>query len=190
MIVNLRGANGSGKSTVAHSFIKQSVACQVVPLASYSTPTGAARAVTGYWLKDMDIIIVGAYRTQCGGCDGIKTQDLVCESVRLARQICANVLFEGVIVSTLFQRYADLARELNPKEFIFAYLNTPLKTCLARIQKRNCGKTIKEDLVADKVKAIHSTMLKANAEGLRIAIVRHNRALADVTSLLYTGDYQ
>ncbi len=161
-IVNLRGTNGSGKSTVAFALIE---GAREIALAPYQTPKGAQRFVAGYHNPALDLIVVGPYRTQCGGCDGIATQALIKESVKLAARRAQHVFFEGVIVSTLYSGYRVLSDELRAEghHYSWLYLDTPLEVCLARIQTRNGGKPIKEDLVADKIKSIASTFNKAHA---------------------------
>lgn len=188
-IINLRGANGSGKSTVAFKLMERQPTGFVkeVQLAEYTTPKGARRAVPGYHLLGLDLIVVGPYRTQCGGCDGIKTQELIKQSVHVARGIARHVFFEGVIVSTLFSGYLEasrLLREEMGEGITWAYLDTPLETCLSRIQTRNGGKTINEQLVADKVRSIESTRRKAEEAGEIVKAIRHKKALADVMELL------
>ena len=147
-----------------------------VCLAEYQTKAGSNRTVPGIFIRDINehghsLIIVGKYTNVCGGCDTIKTQDLICGSVRLAAERATHVIFEGVIVSTIFQRYLDLSRELGSKEqpYIWCFLNTNLQTCLKRIQKRNGGKPIKEELVADKMVSIHRVREKAESAGEVIA---------------------
>lgn len=183
MIVNLRGTNGSGKSTVARDLIDLDQDAMRVTLVMYRTKAGREAGVFGYRLPNLRVVVVGKYETACGGCDGIKTQDLICDAVRAAADLEPNVLFEGVIVSTLYSRYAELAKEF-PRRFAFAYLDTPLKTCLKRIQRRNGGKPIKEDLVAAKIRAIESTRQKAIADGFPVFEIAHRAPADEVLGLL------
>lgn len=168
-IINLRGCNGSGKSTAARALL--AAGASEIELAPYTTPRGQRRAVLGYYVPALDLVVVGPYRTECGGCDAVKTQDLVCDSVRLAAGHASNVFFEGVIVSTLFSRYLSLSEEVGG--MTWAYLDTPIEVCLERIQRRNGGSPIKEDLVRDKVKSVAATRTKAIAAGERILDVSH-----------------
>jgi hypothetical protein len=170
-ILNLRGCNGSGKSTIARALF-QGEDYHEIDLAPYHTPKGALRHVAGYLVPSRSLVVVGPYRTDCGGCDAVKTQDLVCESVRMAAVRAPNVFFEGVIVSTIFQRYYALSRELGG--MVWAYLDTPLEVCLARIQARNGGKEIKEYKVAEKLPMIGSTRRRANAARERVETVSYN----------------
>jgi hypothetical protein len=176
MIVNIRGCNGSGKSAIARAFLATPGTCEIA-LAPYTTAKGAPRSVMGY--EAGDLIVIGPYRTPCGGCDAIPTQALVKESVRLAARRARHVLFEGVIISTLFSGYLTLSEELRTagQDYLWAYLDTPLAVCLARIQARNGGKTIKEQLVADKVKSIDATRRKAAAAGERVLTLPGDHAV-------------
>jgi cytidylate kinase len=170
-IVNLRGCNGSGKSTIARALF-QGEDYHEVDLAPYHTPNGAPRNVRGYWVPSRSLIVVGPYTTDCGGCDAVKTQDLVCESIRMAAVRARNVFFEGVIVSTIYHRYHALSQELGG--MVWAYLDTPLEVCLARIQVRNGGKEIKEHRVAEKVSSIIRTRERAEVAGERTVCVPYS----------------
>lgn len=180
-IVNLRGTNGSGKSTVARKLFSSGAGAKEIDLAPYYTPKGQKRYVIGYEVPENDLIVVGSYRTECGGCDAIKTQDLVCEAVRHASGLAAHVFFEGVIVSTLFSRYMNLSKELGG--LVWAYMDTPLDVCLERISRRNGGKAIKTELVANKLRSINNTRLKASLARERVADIDHERAVEQVWSL-------
>lgn len=177
MILNLRGTSGSGKSTVAFDLIQGAAE---ISLAPYKTKRGADRWVTGYRVGDL--IVVGAYRTACGGCDSIHTQDLICESVRMATAQARHVFFEGLLISGLFSRYLILSRDLGG--MTWAYLDTPLQKCLDRIYVRNGGKPIKEENTRGKYKATIATREKAQAAGEHTVIVDHMRAVEQVRELL------
>lgn len=186
MIINLRGPNGSGKSTVAFKLIALG-AESPIQLARYETPKGAERFVEGYYIPSLDLIVVGAYRTACGGCDGIKTQDLVKSSAHIARGMARHVFFEGVIVSTLFGGYYELSKGLR-EEFgeglTWAYLDTPRAVCLERIQKRNGGVSILEYRVDEKIKCCDSTRARALAAGEDVRDVNYKHAVKQILGML------
>ena len=193
-IINLRGCNGSGKSSVAFDIMRlanakanDGKAVGEIALADYETDAGKPRHVPGYLIRPLNLVIVGPYRTACGGCDGIKTQDLIRQSVKLAAAMAKHVLFEGVIVSTLFSGYKELADQLRQEkrgDMVWAYLDTPLDVCLARIQHRNGGKPINEALVADKVKSIEATRRKATEAGETCVTIKYKKATAQILELL------
>jgi thymidylate kinase len=178
MIINIRGTNGSGKSTIARDFLGDAI----VELAPYQTPKGARKNVMGYHNRGLDLIVVGPYRTACGGCDAIKTQDLVKESVRIAAKKAQHVLFEGFIVSGIYSGYRALSQELGG--ITWAYLDTPIEVCFARIQERNGGKSIKEYKVVEKNKEIESTRLKAKRDGEKVVTIPYESAIEAVRGML------
>jgi hypothetical protein len=94
----------------------------------------------GYFMA-CGVRVVGSYETDCGGCDGITRQDDITNRVRAwARE--ADVVFEGILASKTYQRYADLRDEHvnSGGRYVFAYLNTPLVECLKRVGGRRFGR--------------------------------------------------
>jgi len=184
VIYNIRGPNGSGKSTIARALRGADFREVVLINASapipkdlyvnretgvtYRKKTGkpytppAPYAVPGYINNQTGVGVVGKYETDCGGCDGIKSQDAVVDAVWAMVEQAPDTVFEGVLVTTIFDRYLTMAREAQRRRegFTWVFLHTPLKVCLERIQLRNGGKPIKEDLVADKIKSMMSVRHK------------------------------
>lgn len=144
--INIRGTNGSGKSSLARQFIQDGF--QHIYVEGMKNP-----AFT--YSKDYNVLVLGHYKTACGGCDALVKAQIV-RLLKLAWMTTCNIVFEGVLVSDSGNPYADYMKELNdtlkPRKWGFAYLDLPLEVCLARIYKRNGGKQIKEDLVAAKHK--------------------------------------
>jgi len=125
-ILDIRGTHGSGKSWVVHSLLK--------PHTREAIKEDGIQL--GYWLKELDTVVVGKYETDCGGCDGIKTAD---EVVRRVRKFASdprfrNVVLEGILVSHSFKRYSQLALEIPDYKFLF--LDTPLDVCISRVRSR------------------------------------------------------
>lgn len=192
LILNLRGTNGSGKSTLARGFIPASAFHGnedggPVDLVHFPSPTkkdpGRQGQVEGYGSRGMAAMIVGSYKTACGGLDTIASFSRQHAAIRAACRIMnqassprvASVIAEGVLASTVFGSWADFARETaeagNP--FAWVYLHVPLEVCLDRIRRRQLetgGKEreIKKDLVVDKIKAISATRTKAIAAGFPV----------------------
>jgi hypothetical protein len=86
------------------------------------------------------LFVLGRYESACGGCDTFRTKegrrgvDWVAEGLRrLLRR--GDVIFEGVIVSSIAQFWVDLAHEI-PAHFIFGLLDTPKELCIERVLKR------------------------------------------------------
>jgi predicted kinase len=128
MIINIRGASGAGKTTVVRSLIGDA---KMEPLRWSESRNPNAYAVRG--LFNRDVFILGSYETTCGGCDAIATQDEVCDGVRKLAKF-GHVIFEGLLVGKISQRYHDLSVELGGIKFLF--LDTPLELCLERVRGR------------------------------------------------------
>lgn len=195
-IYNIRGPNGSGKSTLARSCIMGDPAAEpnrpdrkssptMVDLHWYASPTkkdpARQKAVEGYVTSrdDVEAIVVGSYRTACGGLDAtpnfeaaFRSLDKAVELLRSREAPHKAVIAEGVISSTVWGSWGEYANEVmecDQAVFAFCYLIPPLEVCLERIRERQRAaggeKPIKEELVADKIKAVSATRLKALEAG-------------------------
>lgn len=196
-IYNIRGPNGSGKSTLARSLINGDPAAPpnrpevesptMVDLHWYHSPTKRdpkrRKPVEGYVCRypGLEAIVVGSYRTACGGLDTTPNFATAFSSIEAAVNILHDlsppsshraVVCEGVISSTVWGswgEFADNYKDTNHAQFAFVYLLPPLEVCLERIRERQRAaggeRPIKEDLVADKLKAVAATREKALAAG-------------------------
>lgn len=148
--LNIRGCNGSGKSSLAREFVKDGFVHIYVDGLKHPAFT---------YSKDLNLLVLGHYKTACGGCDSLVKAQIV-RLLKLAWMTTCNVLYEGVLVSDSKEPYFWYMKELNDtlkqRHWGFVYLDLSLDTCLARIQQRNGGKEIKTDLVASK----HRNMLR------------------------------
>ena len=163
---NIRGANGSGKSTLVRSYI-----------APHSIQIPLADSI-GYLDERLGIVVVGKYTTDCGGCDTIKTQAGVKAAVMAALELAPTVMFEGVLVSTIFGPWLDFSRSVGG--MVWCYLDTPVEMCLQRIYHRNGGKDINEKLVHDKITSIATTQRKAVEAGEMVAVLDYLNAKAQL----------
>jgi hypothetical protein len=144
VILNLRGTSGSGKTTVVRGLMAKFPINEVVgeekkPYGYECRPDRTGLAPYDSPVADApNLYIVGSYKNTCGGCDGIDTQDEICNRVRFfAPQ--GDVVFEGLLISHLYSRYLNLDREmakLHGQRTIWAFLDTPLELCLERVKTR------------------------------------------------------
>jgi hypothetical protein len=136
MIVQIQGASGAGKSTMVRL------------LMAHLEKLGAKRdaiedddgRVLGYRFdltrrkKTRSFYFVGKYETPCGGCDQVGSAAEVVRRVqRWAKG--GDVLFEGLLISSC-QGTVGLAMQRYGKRFAYVFLDTPLKTCLRRVEQR------------------------------------------------------
>jgi predicted kinase len=127
-VLDIRGTHGSGKSWVVH---------QLLAAQPHVSIDEDGKQI-GYHLPGIDTAVVGKYENVCGGCDQIATADEVCRRARLFHSKYRHVLLEGILVAHTFKRYSQLATELG--DYVFCFLNTPLKTCIARVLARRKAK--------------------------------------------------
>lgn len=178
--INIRGCNGSGKTTLLRQY------------AEHKNPTVTLIEVDNHkpipvTFLDNGHAILGDYSpsgfgSTTAGCDKIKTQQAVKDA--LIAIDAPVVIFEGIIVSTIFKPWSDWSQSVGG--MTWAFLDTPLDLCLSRIQSRNGGKPINEKLVADKLRGIERVRTKAVEVGERVEILDHLNALERLTVIANT----
>lgn len=181
MIINIRGTHGSGKSTVVKSILDRYPNAPIM---------GTGKKPEGYKLTipwiDRPLYIVGAYMTACGGCDAIQPYSLIWPRViELARR--GHVIFEGALVSNSYGNIGRDSEEFGD-QFVFAFMNTPLEVCIARILKRRAekGNTSLFDpnkSVVRIYKSCQSVLDKCHKFGRRVVIIDHQKAVPQVLAI-------
>ena len=156
IILNVRGPNGSGKSTL----VRRLLGPEPLSVAYHETKVTYSR--------DRRVAALGHYLTPTGGCDGISQQDTICKLVAALAPHHETVIFEGVIVSTLFGRYRDLDHYLTAlgHTYVWLFLDYDRAECLRRIYARNGGKPIKEYKIDEKINCVESCKRRALEAGL------------------------
>lgn len=166
MLINVRGCNGSGKSTIVLSMMGDQKAYVVEK--PYKGKDRKILTVFPSW----KFVALGSYHNKCGGLDGYVDTNMVKKGVWYALKHYPdyNIIMEGVLPSTVYSTYLDLFKEIEKKyperQIVVVSLLPPLKECLRRIQKRNGGKPIKEDLVAGKWSTVARNADKFSDEGI------------------------
>lgn len=168
MIVNIRGCNGAGKSTVPMSMMEADPDYEVIKLGVSKTGKPCAPAITVF--HQLKWVALGTYFNKTGGMDtyGTNAETKQALEYALSHYPDYDIVMEGVIASTIKSTYAELFRNLEEKGhqvLIMAFV-PPLKVCLERIQQRNGGKPIKEDLVESKWRSVNSGVDYFRNEGL------------------------
>lgn len=197
--VNIRGTNGSGKSTLARRFfgehdgevvlVDQTFAREKKLDDGSTTVEHVPIKVTGRVNPDGLYCVVGNYTTMAGGLDKVKFFEAQFKAIEAALALpdVQIVVAEGVLASTVFGSWAEHAKKLIAEghNVIWAFLDTPVDVCLERIQKRNGGKPIKEDLVRDKWNQIDKVRQRAElVRGLRVVQLPFDRGADDETNIV------
>ena len=130
-IVNIRGCNGSGKTTIVRRFLDK-LPC--TPLGGKpGKPLGYSVDASSWGIR-MPVYVVGSYENACGGTDGINTQEEIAERVVKAWGH-GHVLVEGLLMSKS-SAGGHVAPILKEHGAIFGFLDTPWETCLERVLSR------------------------------------------------------
>lgn len=183
MIINVRGTSGSGKTTVVRG---------LMALAAQTFPLGEKLKKPDAYVLTLDRVaqplhIIGSYENVCGGCDGIPTQDDICNRVR-RYSAQGHVVMEGLLMSHLFGRYQALDRELQPIPYIWAFLDTPLELCLERVTQRRLARGNDKPLDPTNTSAkwhdMRRVFAKCQAAGLDARWVDHTDPVPQVMEWL------
>jgi hypothetical protein len=168
LIINIRGCNGAGKSTIPMSMMELDPDFEVVKLGVGKNGKPCAPAITVF--HKLKWVALGTYFNKTGGMDtyGTNAETKTALFHALTNYPDYDIIMEGVIASTIKSTYAELFKQLEEyghQVLIMAFV-PPLEVCLARIQQRNGGKPIKEDLVESKWHSVNSGVDYFRAQGL------------------------
>ena len=132
LLINLRGTSGSGKTTVARTFLNN------FPNETLRKRDGKVAGVridvTGFTYP---LFLVGKYDNTCGGMDTVPTQvdcaELATKAYQMGHVICEGLLASGVGPGATLP--AALISAAGP-HVRFLCLNTPLELCIERVKAR------------------------------------------------------
>jgi pantothenate kinase len=176
-IINVRGTNGSGKTTAVRKMLKM----------FGNTPLINDRdKVWAYQVHfEPEFYVLGRYVDPLDGCDRISTIEKVAEGVKTLSQK-GNVLFEGILVSILTKPWIELAQSMPDAHFIFATLDTPSALCIKRVNKRRKSQGQSDDHdpkhLLMKYKAIHHAHSVLKKAGLDVRHLQHDYATQNLVN--------
>jgi hypothetical protein len=140
----------------------------------------------GYANQERNAFIIGDYTCKSGfggGCDLLFPEEVV-RRIQLFTQQYKFVLLEGILVSHTFGRYHELSMEI--EDYRFAFLDTPLATCLERITNRRKtavgakGREFKMDSAIKDFTRIGRVKEKCVMAGLQVITLDHTCPVAQV----------
>jgi thymidylate kinase len=144
LAINIRGTGGSGKSTLVK---------RIMELFSILDPqmTEGRKRRMGTRLftnieKPAALYVPGHYDTACGGCDTIKTPDMVYDLVKDSLGKGTPVLYEGIMIMDDVTRAVALDKSLKDAtgegsgQLYVIWLNTPIEVCLDAIRNRRAAR--------------------------------------------------
>lgn len=136
IILSVRGTFGSGKTTAVREFMTNYPTVELCNKAG--KPMGYRVDASKARLKS-PIFVIGSYRNTCGGTDTIATQQEIVDRIMLAHPL-GHVLFEGALVSASGVN-GTVTQAIHPTMAdCYAFLDTPLETCIQRVEQRRATK--------------------------------------------------
>lgn len=191
MLIRLNGTHGSGKSTVAVKIMKM-----FSTTAIFADGDTKLKKPLGYEveLPDNMLWIVGPYKSACGGCDAIQPFSDIWPRVEMGTRSGYHVLFEGALLSTVYGSIGAEMEKLDPDHVVWAFLDTPLEVCRARVNARRAARGAGPLADFKNVDSKHATIARL-ADKLRMgdvgiiggqntATIRHKKPVTDVLNLL------
>lgn len=166
MLVNIRGCNGAGKSTI--------------PMSMMDDPEMYVHEIRGSDGKRISAITVfpsygwvalGTYFNKTGGMDTLRNNETTRMTLYAALDGFPeyNVLMEGIMASTIRSTYIDLFHEVEEHypdlKVLIVSLLPPVKVAISRVYLRNGGKPINEEAVRGKWETVARNVLAFREAG-------------------------
>lgn len=182
MVISLRGTSGAGKSWVMHQILSR-------------FPNTYDSSLMGHIIND-NTFLIGPYLEKYNvGCDTIGKsfkldgiQSMALQTLQKSKGLLGDIgsnrprfthiLFEGLIVSSIYGRWVKVARQC---DFRWVFLNTPLDVCLANVNKRREERREDKELNPENTIAKHDTVRKqvekARRDEMQVWNVSSNEAV-------------
>lgn len=195
MLINVRGAFGAGKSTIVRNVLGKPnlgqnanrVVLAETIVVSESKPGKVSerkRQIKGTLGHFGHVCALGTYRAEnpCGGVDEFSwkgAHDTICEAIAYSAGAYPVTLFEGQVISGIFQRYVNLAKrcyDITGQPTHVVYVMPGREECLRRVSARS-GKPIDDERlissVYDKYKAVEGCYQKMKALGAEYLVLHY-----------------
>ena len=151
MLVNIRGCNGSGKSTIPMSMMDDPGMFVQQLFWSDGKKISAMTVFPSYgW------VALGTYFNKTGGLDTLCNNQITQLTLYAALTLFSeyDILMEGIMASTIRSTYIELFHEIESTykdvKVLILSLLPPVEIAISRVYSRNGGKPIKEEAVRGK----------------------------------------
>lgn len=154
-IIKIHGCSGAGKTTAVRSLLE--MAESAVKLYD-----GSDQKVEAYQLKLVGVVapvfVLGSYENNCGGMDTVES---AAEAISLVHhyESQGHVIHEGLLQSTYYGAMGKDSQRYGGR-YIYAFLDTPLDVCLARVvarrEKNGSKNKFNPELTKDKWNTINA----------------------------------
>jgi deoxyadenosine/deoxycytidine kinase len=149
-IVQIKGANGSGKTTIVKQLISYSANVKLLKLPDTDKVFATA-------MDDIGWVAIGKYPedSKMGGCDNFKTIEEIKHGIRLATRARPDawIVFEGMMISTIKSTFYNMLLSMekaydNEVHPLFVILRASTQGCLNRLAGRG---TMKSNLKVENI---------------------------------------
>lgn len=176
VLVNIRGCNGSGKSTIAMQMMEEDDSYTYHGVGRKENGDPKSPYITVF--PRLKWVALGHYRAKTGGMDTIATNEDILSAFRYAwkNYPSYDILMEGVIASTIKSTYIDLFTEYQrkskdnaidpPRKIIVINFLPPVDVCIRRVLRRNGGKPVKEDQIQSKWATVNKNVVAFREAGI------------------------
>lgn len=166
MLVNIRGCNGAGKSTIPMSMMDDPEMYIHEIMGSDGKRISAITVFPSYgW------VALGTYFNKTGGMDTLRNNETTRMTLYAALDGFPeyNVLMEGIMASTIRSTYIDLFHEVEEHypdlKVLIISLLPPVEVAISRVYSRNGGKPINEEAVRGKWETVARNVLAFREAG-------------------------
>ena len=174
-IIKIHGCSGAGKTTVARAILTQ--ATRVTVVEPKDKPEAYICEFPELFIET-PIIVLGSYANNCGGMDTVDSAAKAMEMVKFYHPI-GHIIHEGLLQSTYYGAMGVDSKQYGD-DYIYAFLDTPLMTCLSRVvlrREQNQSKNkFNPQLTTDKFNTIERLREKLPAMGHKVAVINHQEA--------------
>lgn len=166
MLVNIRGCNGAGKSTIPMSMMGDP---EMRVKFLYDKAGKKLSAITVF--PTYGWVALGTYFNKTGGMDTLKNNEITRKTLFFALKKFPeyNILMEGIMASTIRSTYINLFHEVEEKypdvKVLILSLLPPVEVAISRVYSRNGGKPINEEAVRGKWETVARNVIHFREAG-------------------------
>jgi hypothetical protein len=177
MIIQVRGANGAGKTTVVRRVMDQLGQARPISAPKRTRPIGY---VFDQWPRG--VFVPGSYENPTGGCDTISSIETIFDLVSMYAEEGLHVLFEGIVAQHSATRLLGVwkkFRERNVDTEVIV-LKTDLGSCIASVVARRQAKGNFEPFDPENVekewRGVQSARKRLIGDGMKIVDLDRDEA--------------
>lgn len=164
IIINPRGCNASGKTTVTRQYIKHFQEAHL-------------EQINGAWVTKCsdEVFVLGRYDKKNGGCDGYSGREQVISTIRTIIDAYGPsvIVYEGMLYSTSAKLAQDIERMFSPLGYHYQgiYLYRKFSSIIQLLEARNGGADYNIASINNTYRANENAYRAVKKAGLNIARV-------------------